>query len=215
MLRKCFLCLLRELRRILVVCPVTVLGLVCGLFCYDIRTSGGSPGRDKCGYDTYDTYETTKNPRLLVSYRPLASFWPRLAILPHPAATNAASKRSLANCLLAARCQRSSWPRGRSTPFKFKAPRRARGGYARARRWPRTRHRHSSWNYLNMSPAGIPEQDRVEKAARSRSAARGSSAARRCEDVNSAQKKVVYLRARRTLWCSIHRWNWQQRPPSQ
>lgn len=58
---------------------------------------------------------------------------------------------------------------------------------------------HSSSSYRNMSPAGTQEQDRVEKAARSRSAARGSSEAPRYEDVNSAPKKVVYLRARRTL----------------
>ena len=62
---------------------------------------------------------------------------------------------------------------------------------------------HSSWNYQNMSPAGTREQDRVETGEPSRSAARGSSEARRCEDVNSAPKQVVYSRARRTRSCSI------------
>ena len=202
MLRKCFLCLLRELRRILVVCPVTVLGLVCGLFCYDIRTSGGSPGRDTCGYDTYDTYETTKNPRLLVSYRPLAFV---LA-----AACNFASSSGDKRCQQAFSCK---LPARSPLPAKLVAARaldavqiqsawQSAGGYARA--WPRPRPA-SSLSYRNMSPAGTREQDPVEKAARSRSRDLENNEARRCEDVNSAQKKVVYLRARRTLLCSIHR----------
>ena len=43
-----------------------------------------------------------------------------------------------------------------------------------ARRWPRA-YPHSSSNYLNMSPAGTREQDRIGKEEPSRSAARASS----------------------------------------
>jgi hypothetical protein len=62
--------LLLELRRI-VVFPVTVLGLICGIFCSGARTSGGPPGGRHMWLLT--RIRRAQNPRLLVSLHPLGT----------------------------------------------------------------------------------------------------------------------------------------------